>query len=113
MEPAPGHPEPTGGEDDVSSGRENALTLHIGNDEVVLRQRYEVASIANDLLIAVWFAIGSVLFFSESTATAGTWLFLLGSVQLMVRPAIRLARRMHIQRTRSGAARPTDASDDY
>lgn len=97
----------------MSSDDESTLTLKIGHDEVVLRQRYEVASIGNDLLIALWFTIGSVLFFFEETATAGTWLFLLGSVQLMVRPGIRLARRVHLQRTRSDASRPTDSSDDY
>ena len=84
------------------------IEFRIGHDEVVLRQRYEVASIVNDLLVAVWFVIGSVLFFSDSTATAGTWLFLLGSVQLMVRPMIRLARKVHIQRMTQGPAGPDD-----
>ena len=84
------------------------IEFRIGHDEVVLRQRYEVASIVNDLLVAVWFVIGSVLFFSDSTATAGTWLFLLGSIQLMVRPMIRLARKVHIQRMNQGPAGPDD-----
>lgn len=80
-------------------------------DEVVLRRRYEFASIANDLLIAVWFIVGSVLFFSASTSYAGTWLFLIGSVQLAVRPAIRLGRGVHLQR-RGGSRQPGNESDD-
>ncbi|MGZ8177795.1 YrhK family protein [Williamsia sp. SKLECPSW1] len=88
------------------------LTLRIGHDELIVRQRWEAASIANDFLIAVWFVIGSVLFFWESTTFAATWFFLIGSIQFLVRPAIRLSRRFHIQRIRS-AATPTDSDDDY
>ncbi|MDO8143679.1 MULTISPECIES: YrhK family protein [Isoptericola] len=74
------------------------ITLRIGHEELVVRQRYETASIANDVLIGLWFVVGSALFFSESTATAGTWLFLLGSIQMLLRPGIRLRRRLHLQR---------------
>ncbi|PXY31701.1 YrhK family protein [Prauserella muralis] len=74
------------------------MLLHIGHEELVVRKRYEVLSIANDLLVAVWFAVGSVLFFFESTTVIGTWLFLLGSVQLLIRPAIRLHRRVYLRR---------------
>ncbi|WP_147107237.1 YrhK family protein [Nesterenkonia populi] len=90
--------------------KDKDLTLHIGHEELTIRQRYEVASIINDILIAVWFIIGSILFFSDSTATAGTWLFLLGSVQLLIRPVIRLARRVHI--TRLGRPQ-SEASHDF
>ena len=64
----------------------NDLTFTIGREELVIRQRWEVASIINDILIAVWFIIGSILFFNESTTVAGTWLFLLGSIELLIRP---------------------------
>ncbi len=74
------------------------IEIRIGHDELVLRKRYEILSIVNDILVAVWFVIGSILFFSDSTATAGTWLFLLGSIELLIRPLIRLARRVHIGR---------------
>lgn len=81
------------------------LNLPFSHDELQLRQRYEIASISNDMLIAIWFIVGSVLFFFESTTYAGTWLFLIGSVQLAVRPAIRLSRRVHLTR-RGGSAKP-------
>ncbi len=81
------------------------IDIPFTHDEVVLRQRYELASILNDLLIAIWFIVGSVLFFSPSTTEAGTWLFLIGSIQLAVRPAIRLARGLHL-RQRSGSRKP-------
>jgi hypothetical protein len=65
---------------------------------LVIRRRYEVASIINDILIGLWFAVGSILFLSPATARAGTWLFLLGSVELLIRPVIRLSRNVHLQR---------------
>src|SRR5690625_3176720 len=79
-------------------GRQPAITLSLGHDELVIRGRYETLSIINDLLTAVWFLIGSILFFFEYTVTLGTWLFVLGSAQLLLRPAIRLTRRVHLRR---------------
>lgn len=78
------------------------LVLHIGHDELIVRRRYEVASIINDILIACWFAVGSVFFFFAELVTAGTWLFLVGSVQLLIRPVIRLHRRVTLRRIATG-----------
>jgi hypothetical protein len=77
---------------------QKALKLDIGRDELVIRRRYEALSIGNDVLIALWFLVGSILFFWETTATAATWCFLLGSIEFLIRPAIRLARLVHIRR---------------
>lgn len=87
------------------------LTLHIGDRELVIRRRYEVASICNDIMIGLWFVVGSALFFREATTVAATWLFLVGSVQMLIRPTIRLTRRLHL--TRVGAARPTETARDF
>ncbi|MDF4249320.1 YrhK family protein [Streptomyces sp. WMMB303] len=83
------------------SGREAAsrpLTVQIGHEELVIRRRYATASIVNDILIALWFIVGSVMFFSEAWTEPGTWCFLLGSVELLVRPVIRLGRHIHLRR---------------
>ncbi len=72
--------------------------LKIGHHELVVRDRYEIVSILNDILIGAWFIAGSILFFSASTTTLGTWFFLAGSSEMMVRPVIRLTRRFHLQR---------------
>ncbi|GEB53045.1 MULTISPECIES: YrhK family protein [Streptomyces] len=99
-----------------------SLVIRIHHEELVVRRRYEAASILNDVLIAVWFIVGSVLFFSTAWATPGTWCFLLGSVQLLIRPLIRFSRHLHLQRVRADKqeARDTaladggaDASGDY
>ncbi|HET8603796.1 MAG TPA: YrhK family protein [Marmoricola sp.] len=86
-----------------------AFTLEIGHEELVIRQRYETLSIANDVLIALWFLVGSILFFWEATTTAATWCFLLGSIEFLARPAIRLVRRVHLQRI--GSSAPESAGD--
>jgi len=74
------------------------LHIRLGPDELVLRQRYEVLSIVNDILVALWFVAGSILFFWESTTTLGTWFFLAGSIELLIRPVIRLTRKVHLTR---------------
>lgn len=76
--------------------------LTIGHDEIVISQRYEALSIANDVLIAVFFVLGSAFFFVDSLATAAKWCFLIGSIEFLVRPAIRLSRRVHLQRIGAG-----------
>lgn len=85
------------------------LTIDIGDEELVIRRRYEALSIANDVLIALWFLVGSILFFWESTTVAATWCFLLGSIEFLVRPGLRLARLVHIQRI--GGRRVESAND--
>lgn len=84
--------------DGMKRDQNAVFDLRIGREELIIRQRYEVASIVNDILIACWFIIGSILFFSPKLTELGTWLFLLGSVELLIRPAIRLTRRVHLQR---------------
>nr|WP_187361657.1 YrhK family protein [Phytoactinopolyspora mesophila] len=87
------------------------MSIRIGHDELVIRQRYEAASIVNDILIAVWFIVGSIMFFSEAWTTVGTWCFLAGSIELLIRPLIRLSRQIHLRRI--GAAHPPAAAHDF
>lgn len=72
--------------------------IPLGPEVLVIRDRYETLSIANDVLIGIWFVVGSVLFFSEATNEVATALFVVGSVQMLIRPVIRLSRRLHLRR---------------
>lgn len=87
------------------------LTIHIGHDELVIRQRYEVLSIANDILVGLWFIVGSILFFFASTGTLAIWLFLIGSIEMVIRPMIRLARKVHLAKLRGDSSLATSAMD--
>lgn len=81
---------------------------HIGHGELLLRHRYETASIVNDILVAIWFIAGSIMFFDPAMFTLGTWMFLLGSIELAIRPTIRMIRHVHLRRLRHAAGHESD-----
>lgn len=74
------------------------IDVRVGHDEIIIRNRYEVLSITNDVLIGLFFVAGSILFLWESTTLFATWLFIIGSVEFLARPLIRLARRFHLKK---------------
>ena len=51
-----------------------------------------------DALAAILFIVGSILFFRDSTQTAGTWSFLIGSVCFAIRPVVHVVRDLHMGR---------------
>lgn len=74
------------------------LVITLGHDQLIVHRRYEVISVVNDLMLAIWFVIGSICFFySGDIEKIGVWLFLVGSLQLMIRPIIRLIRNIHLR----------------
>jgi hypothetical protein len=77
---------------------DNPLTLTVGNEQLIIRRRYEVISIINDFFIALWFLSGSVVFLYPSLEKVAIWFFIIGSAQFLIRPTIRLLAHLHIQR---------------
>lgn len=63
-----------------------------------LSRNYDIVYDLNDFFAGLVFVAGSILFFWKSTETAGTWLFVIGSLQFTLRPAIHLARDLHLRR---------------
>jgi hypothetical protein len=57
---------------------------------------FELLHTAVDFLAAGLFVVGSILFFSDSTKTAGTWCFLVGSICFALKPTIRLTREIRL-----------------
>lgn len=80
--------------------KQTADARHRDASHQILQHRYEMLSALNDLLIAIWFLVGSFFFLSDSLVEKGTWLFILGSAQLFIKPTIKLAGIMHIKRAR-------------
>jgi hypothetical protein len=80
------------------TGQKQKADVGVGNKHIVIQRRYDVIGAFNDLLIAVWFLIGSVFFLSESLTYSGTWLFIVGSAQLMIKPVIKIISYMHVGR---------------
>jgi hypothetical protein len=74
------------------------LDIDIGMQHIVIQRRYEALGAFNDLLIAVWFLIGSFFFLSQSLVDSGTWLFIVGSAQLIIKPVLKLMSLVHVGR---------------
>lgn len=87
------------------------MVLTMGGREIVLRQRYELLSIINDIGIALFFTVGSVAFFWPELFELGVVLFVIGSAELGIRPAIRLSRRVALRRVSRG--RPNESARDF
>ncbi len=51
-----------------------------------------------DFVAAALFVVGSIFFFSESLQTAGTWMFLVGSLCFAAKPTLRLTREIKLYR---------------
>lgn len=80
------------------SKRKHEAVIHFGAEHIVIERRYRALGALNDLLIGVWFLIGSIFFFYDSLMTDGTWLFVAGSLQLLLRPVITLAELIHVKK---------------
>ena len=76
----------------------------------MVERRYETLSILNDFAIGVWFLLGSALFFFKPLGTWAIGCFVLGSLQFLARPSIRLHRRIYLKGRREG---DYDEGHDY
>jgi hypothetical protein len=80
----------------MSDQDRRSLEIDLGQEHIVVQRRYEAVGALNDLLIAVWFLIGSIFFLSNSLVERGTWLFIVGSAQLLIKPVLKLASLIHV-----------------
>ena len=96
----------------TSSTQTHPLTLNLGPEQLVVNRRYEVASMLNDIMTGLWFVVGSVFFFYDTLQTAAAWLFLIGSVELLIRPMLRIARDVHLRRKPYSTQPPASSAAD-
>jgi len=100
------------GQQDPDAGHEGQpITLTLGNQELVLRQRFELLSIINDIGIFIFFTVGSIAFYWHELFNVGVTLFVIGSAQLGIRPLIRLARRIQLRSLTRGT--PNEVARDF
>lgn len=62
---------------------------------------YKLLYQINDVMLALFFIVGSFLFFSEATTFYGTVLFVIGSFELLIRPIITIVRDIHIYKIKN------------
>jgi hypothetical protein len=74
------------------------IDIHIGKYDVFFKKRYEILYNINDFLISIGFLIGSIFFFYDSLQHIGVWLFVVGSIQLSIRPIIRIIHKIHFRK---------------
>lgn len=74
------------------------LNLQMGKFEVAFNKRYRFISLLNDLTLGLEFLIGSILFLFESTKMIGNIFFIVGSIQLLGRPIIKIMHAFYISR---------------
>ncbi|OAN80864.1 cobalamin biosynthesis protein CobQ [Jannaschia sp. EhC01] len=57
---------------------------------------YERLYTTMDLAAALFFIVGSIMFFNEDLTYTGTWFFLVGSILFAAKPASRFVREFHL-----------------
>ncbi len=81
----------------MATSQNNSLDIQLGHEHINIQRRYEALGAFNDFLIAIWFLVASVFFLNNSLQENGTWLFIVGSAQLLIKPTIKLISLVHVQ----------------
>lgn len=79
-----------------------SVEVRLGKYGLFFNKNYRYIFIFNEILLGIEFSVGSVFFLFESTKTAGIILFIIGSVQLLIRPILKILHAVTI----------SDVSDD-
>lgn len=88
-------------ENNDNSGRKEGKLFSYKNRQATNRHEminkyYELTITVVEFLAALLFLVGSIFFFYDNLMHAGTWMFVMGSVFFIIRPAVRLIREFHL-----------------
>ncbi len=83
--------------DAKQQSKDEYVDIKMGDHDLFIKKGYEIFYTINEFLLGVWFLIGSILFYFDSLQTWGVTLFVLGSMQMLIRPTIRLVHRFHLK----------------
>ena len=78
--------------------KDSEIDIGLGREQLVIQRKYDAAGALNDLMIALWFLIGSIFFLDDNLMRTGTWLFVIGSAQFLLKPLIKLIGLIHMRR---------------
>ncbi|MBA2174996.1 YrhK family protein [Halobacillus locisalis] len=70
----------------------------MGRHGLFFKKRYEVLYTLNDFLLGIWYLLGSICLYFEISKEWGILLFMLGSIQILIRPSIRIIHRFHVKK---------------
>jgi hypothetical protein len=80
------------------SNEQKYVDFDIGKHEFFFKKNYAILYTINDFLLGIWFLVGSIFFYFEHLKTWGVTLFVLGSIQMLIRPTIRLIHNFHLRK---------------
>ena len=80
-----------------TQSKEEYVDIQMGHHDLFFKKGYQVFYTVNEFLLGLFFLIGSIFFYFESLKTWGVSLFVLGSLQMLIRPTIRLIHRFDLK----------------
>lgn len=78
--------------------KQDVVYIDTRHHEVVIKQRYQVLSYLNDTLLGILYLTGSILFLSSANRTIAISFFIAGSVLMIARAMINIAKGVHLTR---------------
>lgn len=81
-----------------SKDRENYINNKMEKHNRFYKGIYDILYTINDFTIAIWFLIGSILFYFESLKNWGVTLFVIASIQFLIKPTIRLVHEVQARK---------------
>jgi len=88
------------------------IEFFFGKHELIISKKYNFYYMLNDFLLSIWFLVGSILFFWETTHFLGTCFFVIGSLQLLIRPIIQISRDIHLKRLNESTVQEEDKTNN-
>lgn len=74
------------------------VELKVGQYALFFNRNYHLIYLTNEIMLGIWFVVGSVFFLWETTKTAGIILFIIGSLQLLIRPLLKIFHSMTLKK---------------
>nr|WP_079528950.1 YrhK family protein [Halobacillus hunanensis] len=81
-----------------TDSKQDYVDIKMGDHDLFVKKGYDGLYTLNDFLLGIWFLIGSVFFYFEHLKDWGVTLFVLGSLQMLIRPTIRLFHRFQLKK---------------
>ncbi|WJY27199.1 MULTISPECIES: YrhK family protein [Sporosarcina] len=74
------------------------VEVKAGKHIIFFNKNYKYIFIINELILGLEFIVGSVFFLFDSLKTAGTILFIIGSVQFFLRPVMKILHAISLRK---------------
>lgn len=72
--------------------------VKVGKHILFFNKNYKYIFIINEVLLGIEFTVASIFFLFSSLKTAGIIIFIVGSVQLLIRPILKILHAVSLRR---------------